>query len=100
MKAAVLGATGFVGRTLVPALAERMDVVAISRGGDAPAVERVPPFAADALEPESLRRDLDGIDIANYLVHYLGPTTATSTAAPRPTSPPKQLAPASSRSSS
>ena len=72
MKAAVLGATGFVGRTLVPALAERMDVVAISRGGDAPAVERVQPFAADALEPESLRRALDGIDVAYYLVHSLG----------------------------
>jgi uncharacterized protein YbjT (DUF2867 family) len=72
MKAAVLGATGFVGRTLVPALAERMDVVAISRGGDAPAVERVQPVAADALEPESLRRALDGIDIVYYLVHSLG----------------------------
>ena len=51
MKAAVLGATGFVGSALVPAVAERMDVVAISRRGDAPAVERVRPVAADALEP-------------------------------------------------
>ena len=72
MKAAVLGATGFVGRTLVPALAERMDVVAVSRRGDARAVERVRPLAADALEPESLRRALDGVDVVYYLVHSLG----------------------------
>jgi uncharacterized protein YbjT (DUF2867 family) len=71
-RAAVLGATGFVGRALVPALAERMNVTAISRSGDAPAGERVQPFAADALEPESLRRALDGVDIAYYLVHSLG----------------------------
>jgi uncharacterized protein YbjT (DUF2867 family) len=62
MKAAVLGATGFVGRALVPALAERMDVTAVSRG-DAPAAERVQPVAADALEPQSLRPALDGVDV-------------------------------------
>ena len=72
MKAAVLGATGFVGRALVPALAERMDVVAVSRRGDAPAVERVRPATADALEPESLRRALDGVEVVYYLVHSLG----------------------------
>jgi uncharacterized protein YbjT (DUF2867 family) len=72
MKAAVLGATGFIGRALVPALAARMDVIAASRSGDAPAAERVQPVAADALEPESLRRMLDGVDIAYYLVHSLG----------------------------
>jgi uncharacterized protein YbjT (DUF2867 family) len=72
MKAAVLGATGFVGRALVPALAERMTVAAASRSGDAPAAERVQPVAADALEPLSLRRALDGVDIVYYLVHSLG----------------------------
>ncbi len=72
MTAAVLGATGFVGRALVPALAERMDVVAISRGGDAPAAERVRPVAADALEPGSLRRALAAVDVVYYLVHSLG----------------------------
>ncbi len=72
MTAAVLGATGFVGRALVPALAERMDVVAISRGGDAPAGERVRPVAADALEPSSLRRALAAVDVVYYLVHSLG----------------------------
>ena len=72
MKAAVLGATGFVGRALVPALAERMAVTAISRSGHAPAAARVQPLAADALEPGSLRRALDGVDIVYYLVHSLG----------------------------
>lgn len=72
MKAAVIGATGFVGRALVPALAERMAVTAVSRSGDAPAAERVQPVAADALEPQSLRRALDGVDILYYLVHSLG----------------------------
>src|SRR5690349_10968283 len=72
MKAAVLGATGFVGRALVPALAERMDVVAVSRRGDASAAERVQPLAADALEPGSLRRAFDGVDVLYYLVHSLG----------------------------
>jgi uncharacterized protein YbjT (DUF2867 family) len=72
MKAAVLGATGFVGRALVPALAERMDVTAVSRSGDAAEAERVRPVAADALEPQSLRRALDGADVVYYLVHSLG----------------------------
>jgi uncharacterized protein YbjT (DUF2867 family) len=72
MKAAVLGATGFVGRALVPALAERMDVTAVSRGGDAPADARVRPVAADALDLESLRCALDGVDVVYYLVHSLG----------------------------
>jgi uncharacterized protein YbjT (DUF2867 family) len=72
MKAAVLGATGFVGRALVPALAERMDVAAVSRGGNASATERVQPVAADALEPQSLRAALDGVNVVYYLVHSLG----------------------------
>ena len=72
MRAAVLGATGFVGRALVPTLAERMDVVAVSRAGDAPAAERVQPVAADALQPQSLRRSLDGVDVVYHLVHSLG----------------------------
>jgi uncharacterized protein YbjT (DUF2867 family) len=72
MRAAVLGATGFIGRALVPELAERMDVTAVSRGGDAPAAERVRPVAADALEPKSLRRALDGAEVVYYLVHSLG----------------------------
>ena len=41
VRIAVLGATGFIGRALVPVLAERADVVAVSRrGGDAPRRKR------------------------------------------------------------
>jgi uncharacterized protein YbjT (DUF2867 family) len=72
VRAAVLGATGFIGRALVPALAERLDVIAASRSGGPPAAERVQPVAADALEPQSLRRALAGVDIVYYLVHSLG----------------------------
>jgi uncharacterized protein YbjT (DUF2867 family) len=72
MKATVLGATGFVGRALVPALAKRMEVIAVSRGGDAPAAARVRPVAADALDPQSLRGALVGVDIVYHLVHSLG----------------------------
>jgi len=72
MKAAVIGATGFIGRALVPALSERMDVVAISRRGDAPTAGRVQAVAADATERTSLRRAVDGADVVYYLVHSLG----------------------------
>jgi nucleoside-diphosphate-sugar epimerase len=34
----VIGATGFVGRTLVPVLAQRGQVIAVSRRGTAPDV--------------------------------------------------------------
>jgi len=61
-----------VGRALVPALAERADVIAVSRSGDAPAATRVQPVAADALYAQSLRRALDGVDVVYYLVHSLG----------------------------
>ena len=72
MRAAVLGATGFIGRALVPELAERMAVTAVSRSGDAPGAERVQPVSADALDPQSLRLALEGVDIVYYLVHSLG----------------------------
>lgn len=72
MRVAVLGATGFIGRALVPTLAESHDVVAVSRGGGAPAMNRVEPFVADAADGTALRRALDGVDVVYYLVHSLG----------------------------
>ncbi|MFL5946801.1 MAG: NAD(P)H-binding protein [Gaiellaceae bacterium] len=72
MRAAVLGATGFIGRALVPALSERMDVVAVSRRGDARACDRVHPMAADATDPVSLRTAFAGANVVYYLVHSLG----------------------------
>jgi uncharacterized protein YbjT (DUF2867 family) len=70
--AAVLGATGFIGRALVPVLAERGDVVAVSRRGDAGVQAGVRPVAADAGDGPALRAALDGVDVVYHLVHSLG----------------------------
>ena len=72
MRAAVVGATGFVGRALVPALAARGEVVAVSRRGDARPAENVRPVAAHATEATQIRRALEGVDVVYYLVHSLG----------------------------
>ena len=68
----MLGATGFVGRALVPALAERGEVLAVSRRGDAPAADGVRAVAADATDAAAVRRVLEGVDVVYYLVHSLG----------------------------
>jgi uncharacterized protein YbjT (DUF2867 family) len=70
MRAAVIGATGFVGRALVPALAKRGEVIAISRRGTAADVPGVRALAADVTD--SLHGALEGVDVAYYLVHSLG----------------------------
>ncbi len=72
MRTAVLGATGFVGRALVPALAERGEVLAVSRRGDAPAADGVRAVAADATDAAAVRPVLEGVDVVYYLVHSLG----------------------------
>ena len=70
----VTGATGFVGRQLVPALVEAgHEVRAMTRrtasyGGPGEAV------AGDVFDPESLAGPLEGVDAAIYLVHSLGDT--------------------------
>jgi uncharacterized protein YbjT (DUF2867 family) len=70
MKVAVFGATGTIGTALLPALARSHDVVALSRhereGGG------VNWLRADAGDAESVRRALEGVDVAYYLVHSLG----------------------------
>ena len=72
MKVAVLGATGFIGRALVPVLAEHADVVAVSRRGDARESTHVRAVAADATDEAAIVRALEGVDVAYYLVHSLG----------------------------
>ena len=69
MRFAVLGATGFVGRALVPALAERGEVVAVSRSGGGEGAVRA--VAADVTDAEAVRPALEGVDVAYYLVHSL-----------------------------
>jgi uncharacterized protein YbjT (DUF2867 family) len=74
VRAAVLGATGFIGSALVPALAGHSDVVAVSRRGDADTDTNgnVEAVAADVTDATSVRAALDGVDVLYYLVHSLG----------------------------
>jgi uncharacterized protein YbjT (DUF2867 family) len=72
MSVAVLGATGVIGSALVPILAEQADVVAVSRRVSGSAPTGVRALAADATDSESIRRALEGVDVAYYLVHSLG----------------------------
>jgi uncharacterized protein YbjT (DUF2867 family) len=72
VKVAVLGATGFIGRALVPVIAEQAEVLAISRRGDAPESPHVRAVSADATDEAAIERALEGVDVAYYLVHSLG----------------------------
>ncbi len=71
----VLGASGYVGAHLVPFLAARGFVVRAAARRcemlEARAWRGVDIVTADALDPASLDRALDGIDIAYYLVHSM-----------------------------
>jgi uncharacterized protein YbjT (DUF2867 family) len=72
VRAAVLGATGFVGRALVPALAKRGEVVAVSPWATTPELPGVRSVAADLTDSESTSGALEGVDVAYHLVHSLG----------------------------
>jgi uncharacterized protein YbjT (DUF2867 family) len=71
MKVVVFGATGFVGRALLPALAGDHDVVAVSRRhhGEEDGVHWV---VADVTSPSNVAAALEGAEAAYYLVHSLG----------------------------
>ena len=71
MKVVVFGATGTIGRPLVERLAPEHEVVAISRRRQ-PAQDGVTWARADATDPESAARVLEGARVAYYLVHSLG----------------------------
>ncbi len=72
MTVLVLGATGFVGRALVPALlAAGESVRAVTRSGRSGLVG--PEWVrCDVREPETLPQALDGVDCVYYLVHSMG----------------------------
>jgi uncharacterized protein YbjT (DUF2867 family) len=69
---AVLGATGVVGTALVSVLAESEEVVAVSRRPGGSPGEGVRTVAADVTDATSVRRVLEGVEVAYYLVHSLG----------------------------
>lgn len=71
MRIAVLGATGTVGRALVPLLARDHDVVAFSRK-PANGLDGVSWAKGDAADADAVRRAFEGVDVAYYLVHSLG----------------------------
>ncbi|WP_341230001.1 NAD(P)H-binding protein [Nocardioides salarius] len=67
----VTGATGFVGRRLVPALVEAgHQVKAMTRNPDTYDGQGDPVFG-DVNDPGSLAAPLEGVDVAIYLVHSL-----------------------------
>jgi uncharacterized protein YbjT (DUF2867 family) len=68
----VLGATGVIGRTLVPLLARDGEVVAVSRHPDKPSHRAVRTVAADVTDAAQVRQALEGSDVVYYLVHSLG----------------------------
>jgi uncharacterized protein YbjT (DUF2867 family) len=70
MRAVVLGASGVVGRALLPHLAAQGQVVAVSR--HPPEVDGVQALAADVTDAAGMRRALDGADVVYHLVHSLG----------------------------
>jgi uncharacterized protein YbjT (DUF2867 family) len=71
VRTAVIGATGTIGRAIVPLLAKQHDVVAVSRRSYE-AAGGVRWAAADATDAAALRKALEDVDVAYYLVHSLG----------------------------
>jgi uncharacterized protein YbjT (DUF2867 family) len=72
VRAAVLGASGVIGRALVPELAREHEVVAVSRRPRNPSRGRVRWVTADATRRFELEPALRGADVVYHLVHSLG----------------------------
>jgi uncharacterized protein YbjT (DUF2867 family) len=67
----VFGASGVIGRSLLPGLAEHHEVVAVSRS-TRPAGDGVRWVEADVASGRGVDAALDGADVAYHLVHSLG----------------------------
>jgi uncharacterized protein YbjT (DUF2867 family) len=72
VKIAVLGASGVVGRALLPVLARKHEVVAVSRRPRDRRGDGVRWVAADVTERDELGGLFDGVDVVYHLVHSLG----------------------------
>jgi uncharacterized protein YbjT (DUF2867 family) len=68
---AVFGATGVIGRALLPLLAAEHEVVAVSRSEHEPE-ERIRWVAADVASGEGVADAVAGAEVVYYLVHSLG----------------------------
>jgi uncharacterized protein YbjT (DUF2867 family) len=71
VRVVLFGATGFIGRALLPALAAEQEVVAVSRSPQPPQ-KGVTWVIADVTDAPAVRRALEGADVVYYLVHSLG----------------------------
>ena len=71
MRVVVFGATGFIGRALLPALAAEQEVVAVSRS-PRPPQKGITWVVADVTDAPAVRQALEGADVVYYLVHSLG----------------------------
>ncbi len=72
MKVVVFGATGTIGRALLPVLALEHEIVAVSRDEHPQSDDGIVWARADATVGESVAAALAGADVAYYLVHSLG----------------------------
>jgi uncharacterized protein YbjT (DUF2867 family) len=71
VRVSVFGATGVVGRALLPLLAGEHEVVAVSRG-PREAEDRIRWVEADVASGRGVADALEGAEVAYYLVHSLG----------------------------
>jgi uncharacterized protein YbjT (DUF2867 family) len=72
VKIVVLGASGVVGRALLPLLAGEHEVVAVSRRPRDPGDDGARWVAADVTERDELDGLFEGVDVVYHLVHSLG----------------------------
>lgn len=87
----VTGATGYIGGRLVPELlsagyAVRCMARDPGKLSDRPWSDQVEVAAADATDESAVRRALQGVDVAYYLIHSLA-TAAKAAGVPRPPGP-------------
>ena len=69
----VAGASGFVGRNLLPGLVEKFDVIALTRGTCPEETQHLRWRQCDLFSLKQTKRALEGADRAVYLVHSMLP---------------------------